>query len=213
VSVDKIIRLGKRLDEVDAKPRPIKAVLASEDQKNKVLRQSKNLRNLQDGDWHKIFIYQDLMAKQREERKKAVQEMKDRQSKGETNLMVVNGRVVVRNAEHADTCRRNEMLHPTTTEIFVGSDFLCLYTNANGLVGKINKLRLITGQYHVIGVTETWANSNISDAELHIDGFTMFRKIEALKSNACLFSLRTPGGATLHSVTYSHTSISLTITT
>jgi len=96
VSVDKIIRLGKRLDEVDAKPRPIKAVLASEDQKNKVLQQSKNLKNIRDGDWHKVFIHQDLTTKQREEQKKAVQEIKDRQLKGETNLMVVNGRVVVR---------------------------------------------------------------------------------------------------------------------
>lgn len=41
---------------------------------------------------------------------------------------------------------------------------------------KINELRLITRQYHVIGVTEIWASSNISDAELHIDGFTMFRQ-------------------------------------
>jgi len=41
VSVNHMIRLGKRPEEVSAKPRPDKLVLASEDQKQKVLAKAK----------------------------------------------------------------------------------------------------------------------------------------------------------------------------
>jgi len=96
VSVNHMIRLGKRPEEVSAKPRPVKLVLASEDQKQKVLAKAKNLKDRQEGGWHRVFIHQDLTPRQREMRKKAVGEMKLRQSQGETNLTVINGRVVVR---------------------------------------------------------------------------------------------------------------------
>ena len=43
VSVNHMIRLGKRPEEVSAKPRPVKLVLASEDQKQKVLAKAKKL--------------------------------------------------------------------------------------------------------------------------------------------------------------------------
>ena len=29
---------------------------------------------------------------------------------------------------------------------------------------------------HIIGITESWANNNITDAELELDGYAMFRK-------------------------------------
>jgi hypothetical protein len=31
-------------------------------------------------------------------------------------------------------------------------------------------------QYDIIGITESWANDGILDAELSIDGYTMYRK-------------------------------------
>jgi len=41
VSINKVIRLGKRSTESDAKPRPVKLKLASEEQKHKLLKQTK----------------------------------------------------------------------------------------------------------------------------------------------------------------------------
>ena len=51
----------------------------------------------------------------------------------------------------------------------------CLYTNANGLLGKIDELRLYANKFHIIGITETWAGPHILDAELMIEGFTAIR--------------------------------------
>jgi len=53
-----------------------------------------------------------------------------------------------------------------------------MYTNACSIVGKMNELRYVArnGEYSVIEITETWANETINDAELHTDGYTMFRK-------------------------------------
>ena len=99
VSVSKIIRLGKRpedSEDIEAKPRPIKLELASEEQKDKVLQQAKNMLRNQEGDYKKVFIHQDLTPKQRQKRQILVKELKDRQSRGETNLMIANWKIVTR---------------------------------------------------------------------------------------------------------------------
>jgi len=87
------VRLGKRPDENTTKPRPIKLTLASEGQKEKILRRSKNLKRNSNG-LEKVFIHTDLTPKQRERRHQLVQEMKLRQTKGETDLIIVNGKIV-----------------------------------------------------------------------------------------------------------------------
>jgi len=60
----KVVRLGKRPIHTDTenapKPRPIKMVVKSEEQKVNVLKAAKNLRQHQEGGWEKIFIHQDL---------------------------------------------------------------------------------------------------------------------------------------------------------
>lgn len=65
VSVTSIVRLGRRPVDEDSKPQPLKVVLASEDQKDKVLRVSKNLKYKGDG-LEKVFMHQDLTPKQRQ---------------------------------------------------------------------------------------------------------------------------------------------------
>lgn len=54
----------------------------------------------------------------------------------------------------------------------------CFYTNANSLVNKMDEFRLrVCGTgCHVVAVTETWANSGVGDAELMIDGYSMYRR-------------------------------------
>jgi len=96
VSVSQVIRLGKRPEGPDMKPRPIKMVLTSEESKEKVLRSAKNLRNRQEGGLNRVFIHQDLTPKERQARKLLVAELKDRIAKGEKNLTIVNGKIVMK---------------------------------------------------------------------------------------------------------------------
>ena len=92
-SVSKAIRLGKRPDTADAKPRPIKLELASEKQKFEVLKQAKNILRNKEG---APFLHPDLTMKQRKKRKELVMELNQRTSNGEQNLMIYNWRIVQR---------------------------------------------------------------------------------------------------------------------
>ena len=97
-SIKKIIRLGKRPEEPDATPRPIKLVMETEADKEQILESAKNLRNIKEGGFARIFIRicQDLTPKEREARKKLVEELKQRRANGEKDLILVNGKIVVR---------------------------------------------------------------------------------------------------------------------
>ena len=102
LSVGTIIRLGEdpskrpRQEGEEAKPRPVKMVMASESQKDKLLFQAKNLRTTTQLRFKGIFIHQDLTPLQRQMRHKLVLELKERQEKGEKNLILVNGKIVTR---------------------------------------------------------------------------------------------------------------------
>lgn len=95
VSVQSTVRLGA-FDSNQSKPRPLKVVISSEQQKDKILQQTKNLRHTKVKELEKIFIHQDLTVKQRKARNLLVQEMKQRLLNGETNLIIVNNRIVTR---------------------------------------------------------------------------------------------------------------------
>jgi hypothetical protein len=106
VSIHTAIRLGKKNDSVQGKPRPLKVVVASEEQKEIVLRQSKNLRSKKEKGLDKVFIHQDMTPKQREERQALVKEMKERQTKGEQNLIIVNGKIVIRKSKESQEMKQ-----------------------------------------------------------------------------------------------------------
>ena len=63
VSVNSFTRLGRWQEGTDAKPRPAKMTLASEGQKDEVLRQAKNLKGRNDKGFDRVFIHQDLTWK------------------------------------------------------------------------------------------------------------------------------------------------------
>lgn len=95
--VMKVIRLGKRpvADQGDAdKARPIKMIMENEEAKIRVLIAAKNLRLCKEGGWERIFIHQDLTIKEREERKQLLKELKERKEKGESDLIMVRGKIV-----------------------------------------------------------------------------------------------------------------------
>jgi len=54
-----------------------------------------------------------------------------------------------------------------------------VHQNIRSLRKKLNELRVFLTQsprIHIIALTETWLNSNISDAEVSLPGFTLFRR-------------------------------------
>ena len=56
----------------------------------------------------------------------------------------------------------------------------CLYVNARSLVNnlKIDELKAYVVEFDldIIGITETWLNERISNSEVGIENFSMYRK-------------------------------------
>ena len=54
----------------------------------------------------------------------------------------------------------------------------CVCLNARSIINKKNELHFMVDdiQPHIIGITESWANNDITDAELGLEGYVMFRK-------------------------------------
>lgn len=98
VEVGQVVRLGKRSESTSSsesqKPRPLKLVFKTEDQKSQVLKSAKNLRREEEGVWKGVFIHADLTMKERDARRKLVSEMKQRKEQGETDLIIAQGRIV-----------------------------------------------------------------------------------------------------------------------
>ena len=53
------------MNGVSPRPRPLKIVLASEEMRSKLLLRAKNLRNLKEGGWSRVFIHRDLTPTER----------------------------------------------------------------------------------------------------------------------------------------------------
>ena len=53
---------------------------------------------------------------------------------------------------------------------------MCL--NARSIINKKTELNIMVDDIkpHIIGITESWANSDITDAELGLEGYVLFRK-------------------------------------
>jgi DNA-binding protein YbaB len=91
VSINTFFRLGKRQEGADSLPRPVKMVVASEEQKTQLLARTKNLKSVKR--FEKVFMHPDLTPKQRQKRKELVAELKERKESGELNLVIRNGRI------------------------------------------------------------------------------------------------------------------------
>ena len=54
----------------------------------------------------------------------------------------------------------------------------CVCLNARSVINKKNELNIMVDEIkrHIIGITESWANNDITDAELGLEGYVMFRK-------------------------------------
>ena len=54
----------------------------------------------------------------------------------------------------------------------------CVCLNARSKIKNKNELNIMVDEIkpHIIGITESWANNDITDAELGLEGYVMFRK-------------------------------------
>ena len=54
----------------------------------------------------------------------------------------------------------------------------CVCLNTRSIINKKNELNIMVDDIkpHIIGITESWANNEITDAELGLEGYVMFRK-------------------------------------
>ena len=63
-------------------------------------------------------------------------------------------------------------------EITSKAEIKCVCLNARSIINKTNELNIMVDEIkpHIIGITESWANNDITDAELGLGGYVMFRK-------------------------------------
>ena len=56
--------------------------------------------------------------------------------------------------------------------------FKCVCLNAWSIVNKKKELNIMVEDIdpHIIGITESWVNTDITDAELGLTGYIMFRR-------------------------------------
>ena len=69
--------------------------------------------------------------------------------------------------------RRKGIQGSTSTE-----EIKCVCLNDRSIINKKDELNIMVDDIkpHIIGITETWANNDITDAELGLEGYAMFRK-------------------------------------
>ena len=58
------------------------------------------------------------------------------------------------------------------------SEIKCVCLNAGSIINKKTELNIMVDDIkpHIIGITESWANNDITNAELGLEGYVMFRK-------------------------------------
>nr|VZH89441.1 unnamed protein product [Spirometra erinaceieuropaei] len=66
----------------------------------------------------------------------------------------------------------------TATGNSAGAKLRCLYTNAQSLISKLDELKLCLVELSpdVLAVTETWLSANISDNEVALPGYQIYRR-------------------------------------
>ena len=95
-SIQRPIRLGKKITSGGKKnkPRLLKVTISNTHVQKQVLKQAKNLKSCGSETMSKVFITPDLTLQEREENRKLRDELKARRDKGETDLVIRNGKIV-----------------------------------------------------------------------------------------------------------------------
>ena len=81
-------------DRTTKKPRPILVELKNQEHRNKILRKAKTLYDHKE--WKGVYINRDMTAREREEEYQLRKELREKRLKGETNLVIKNGKIIMR---------------------------------------------------------------------------------------------------------------------
>ena len=92
--IDSIIRLGKKPETEQGKPRPILLKLKKEKTKWEILTNAKKLRNANSQVMKKVGIAKDMTKKEMEENSKLRKDLKERQDRGEKGWKIKNGKLI-----------------------------------------------------------------------------------------------------------------------
>ena len=106
VLVTRVIRLGKRQEN---KHRPLLVCFTHKDEKTTVISRS-NLLHRHDK-FKRVFIAPDQTKFEREKHAKLVNELRERKTKGETNLIIRNGCIITRPSHPASNPPSQEIDH------------------------------------------------------------------------------------------------------
>ena len=70
--------------------------------------------------------------------------------------------------------RRSKKIQRNTSE----SGIKCVRLNARSIINQKSELNIMVDviKPHIIGITESWANNDITYAEMGLEGYVMFRK-------------------------------------
>ena len=140
-------------------PRPLKLVAASEQQKDKILKMAKKLE-AEPGVQECVHTSgHDTEAAGEKKRARAANEAEKAGRGGEPG-----------------DYRRRDRSEKTLGDGTLG--LRCLYTNANSVIGKMEELGHLVAEWEfgVVGITESWANEGVLDAELALPGYQMYRR-------------------------------------
>ena len=73
-------------------------------------------------------------------------------------------------AQHVQEDSRCEGIQGNTSK----EEIKCVCLNDRSIINKKNELNII--KPHIIGTIESWANNDITDADLALERYVMFRK-------------------------------------
>lgn len=92
-----VIRLGKRLEGEGVRARAVLIKMENEEQKWRILKNAKNLRNAVNEGHKSVSIVPDMTMKEREQDKRLVDELKIKRGNGEQGWYISRGELKRRN--------------------------------------------------------------------------------------------------------------------
>ena len=194
--INRLFRLG-RWDSSKDSPRPLLVEFAQQESKDQVMSSLGCLRDAE-APYKGISVAHDMSPWQREETKKLVEQAKQehvsRSNEPVENFwFLVVGRgakmriMTVRKKREVCSvtdCRRHEITVPQRQHVTChnhcsinSSELICVYFNAQSIMNKLDDLHVMVSslQPDIIGISESWTNSNVLDSELSISGYDIFR--------------------------------------
>ena len=183
VKVNSVIRLGRRLPTTDdqdtptvaPRPRPIKMVLSTEEEKIEVLKSAKKPETVQGKrlaeDFHSPGL--DVEGEGRTEIIVAGEEDPGAEGRNRSDNNWEEDREAVQ--EKRRTVGSGNGQQQLNSPMTLSKKLKSIYTNANSVIGKMDELRIKVqgGCFDVAAITESRANEDISDSELNIDGYCL----------------------------------------